>query len=310
MLSFASELQSLRERGAIDSSRAEALLRIERRELFSLHYEIRIAGWISVALIATAVGWILKRNIARLGPLTIALLLAAAAAALYVYAFAKKRRNAYAILDDYLAFLAALLVSADAGYIEQQFDLLGPRGFDHLAILTVVHAFFAYLFGSKLILSLSLTALAAWFGIDRRLHTLLDTPLEIGLQALLCGVVVVAWRFVHRKVSSQRALDRPFEHFAVNLFGIGAVAITSDAHAERAGLALLSLFVAAIGWLAVKRRSELFVLYALLYALIGVSTVVVRHLHDEVLITLYFLVTCSAAIATLFVVHRRWRFDE
>lgn len=310
MLSFAPDLHSLRARGAIDSGRAETLLRIERREVLSLHYEIRIAAWIAVALLATAVGAILKTNLERIGPLTIALILAAAAAVLYLYALTKKRRNAYTILDGYLAFLAALLVSADAGYVEQQFDLFGARGFDHLAILAVIHASFAYLLGSKLILSLSLSALAAWFGIDRQLHTLLDTPLEIGMQALLCSAVIVVWRVVHRRTSSQRELDSPFEHFAVNLVGIGAVAFAADRSAELSALALLSLFGAGAGWLAVKRRSEMFVLYALLYTVIGVSTIVVRHLDDQVLITLYLLFAFATAITTLFIVHMRWRFDD
>ncbi|HXG58451.1 MAG TPA: DUF2157 domain-containing protein [Thermoanaerobaculia bacterium] len=310
MLSFARELEALREAGEVDPQRASFLLRIERLELMSVHYEIRLAAWLSVAAIATAVGAILRKNLDRIGPLAVAFVIAAAAGALYAWAFVRKRRGTAGVLDDYLAFLAALLVSADTGYVEQQFDLLGPHGFDHLAILAVVHAAFAYALRSKLILSLALAALAGWFGVDRTAAAMFDTSAEIGIRALLCAGFVVIWFLLHRRLTPFRGLDATFEHFAANLFGIGAVALAADDVHQWSGLALVVIFAAAAGTLAVRRRSELFLLYALAYGIAGVSSAVARHLKEEVLLTLYSLAVFAGAIVALFVAHLRWRFDE
>lgn len=310
MLSLVDELNSMRDRGALEPRRAETLLRIERRELLSVHYELRVVVYAAVAMIATAVGAVLKKNLDRIGPITIALILAAAAAGLYAWGFARMRRNSYSLFDDYLMLLAALLVSADVGYVEQQFDLLGENGFDHLVILAAVHAAFAYALGSRLILAVSITSLAAWFGIDRHLETLFDAPSELGRQALICAVLVAVWRWLHGRFSRVRRLDRTFEHFAVNLAGFGATAYVSDDSLEALGLVLLALFVVSVTMLAVKRHSELFLLYTLFHAISGISVSVTRHVEDDVLITLYFLFVFSAAIVTLFAAHMRWRFDE
>jgi hypothetical protein len=310
MLSLTSELEALRERGAVDARRAEMLLRAERREVFSLHYEIRVAAYVAVAMIVGAVGAILKNNLERTGPLTIVLVVAVAAAALLAYAVAQKRRGTFTIFTDYLALLGALLVSADLGYAEQQFDLFGRYGFDHLLVLAAFHAVYAYVLESKLLLSLSLALLAAWFGIDRTMAGAFTQPVDLGRQAFLCAAAIIAWRFVHGRISRKRELDAPFEHFAVNLLGFGVTAYVAEEAVEWLGVLLMIAFVAGVGMTAVRRRSELYLLYTLFHGITAASILVNRHVSVDVLQFLWFVGVFIGAMAALFVAHMRWRFDR
>src|SRR5262249_57561382 len=123
-------------------------------------------------------------------------------------------------LDDYVLLLGALLISADAGFIESQWHPFGQEWQRHFLLLAIVHAAAAYWFESRAVLSLSIVALAAWLGIEQR--GLLNTSVDFAMRAFACAGILILWRVFNR----QPAFKPVFDQFAINFAFWGGLPIT------------------------------------------------------------------------------------
>jgi hypothetical protein len=310
MLSFEPEVIAARDAGAIDPPTAARLIAIERREIFSVHDELRALAWIGAMLIVAGVGIIIKKHVQDIGPLTLAVAIGAAAAACYGYAVWRRRLGAHNLADDSVLLLGALLVSADVGFIEHQWHLLGDEWQRHFLLLTFVHGVGAYVFGSGALLSLSIAALAAWMGIERRAEILFNATTDLALRAFACAAILVAWREIDRRVRSIRDFEPLFEHFAANLAFWGALIFTTDRDTRWLGLVIALVLAAFSLFHGFHRRRELFVIYAYIYGLIAVDIFVFDFLHGEIVVASYLLLSTVAVIVALFVTHMRFRKAE
>ncbi len=305
------ELRDLHAAGTIDDATAARALARDRREVFSLHYELRATLYVGVLLVMAGVGMVLARNLERIGPLTIALAIALAAAACMLPAVrAKAAGRAVTVAGDYLLLLAALLFSADLAYAERQFTLLGPLWSWHLLLLAVVHAALAYAFASPLVLAASLTALAGWFGAGGTLgdvwHFAESTP-ALGARGLLCAAVIAAWRYADRRTRPDTPFSDVFDHFAANLAFWGTIAWCSEWPWLAAGLPLL----AALAYASVRRGldtgREAFLVYGVVYAAIGLCVAVVPWIDGGRTSLGFVLIVVCVAAAALWQLRRRLR---
>jgi len=305
------ELRTLHAAGTIDDATASRALALDRREVFSLHHELRATLYVGVLLVMAGVGIILARNLERIGPLTVVLAIALAAAACAVPAMrAKAAGRPLTVAGDYLLLLAALLVSADLAYAERQFTLLGPWWSWHLLLLAVVHAAIAYAFASPLVLAASLTALAGWFGVGGTLGDVLffsaSTP-ALGARALLCAAVIAAWRHADRRARPGTTFSDVFDHFAANLAFWGAIAWCAEWPWLAAGLPLL----AALAWASIRHGldtgRESFLVYGIVYAAIGLCAAVAPRFDDTTASLGFVLIVVCTAAAALWQLRRRLR---
>ena len=311
MLSFEPEVIAARDAGAIDEPAAARLIAIERREIFSVHDELRVLAWIGAMAIVTGVGIIIQKHVHDIGPLTLAIAIGAAAAACYAFSVWRRASARRSLVDDSILLLGALLVSADVGFVEHQWHVLGSEWQRHFLLLTVVHGVGAYLFGSGALLSLSIAALAAWMGIERRAEILFTATTDLAIRAFACAAILMAWREIDRRVRSIRDFEPYFEHFATNLAFWGALIFTSERDTRWLGL-VIALALATFSLIhGFRRRREMFVIYAYIYALIAVDIVVGDFLrNDETLIATYLLLSTVAVIIALFATHMRLRKAE
>ncbi|HEY0156615.1 MAG TPA: DUF2157 domain-containing protein [Thermoanaerobaculia bacterium] len=321
MLSFEPELESLRP--LLGESTTDTLLARERRTVFSLQPELRIIAWAGAMLLATAAGLVLKENLERIGPFALSLLIGAAAVA--CYAFVWQRRARPAVVDDYVLLLGALLVSADAAFIESQYHLFGDAWYRHFLLLAVVHGAGAYAYRSRTLLTVALAAMAAWLGVYGEGP---QDATELAIRAFEAAAVALMWRVLDARFRfplERRALspangaglrDRHsreddflplFEHFAANLASIGAAALLFQDHTRLLGC-LLALAVAAVtvAW-GFRTRRELFVLYGTLYAFFAVDVFLIDLVDDEHFAQLLIIASVIGAIAALFVIHAHFR---
>jgi len=279
MHSLEEELRELRSTGALDEGAAAHAIALERRTPFSVFDELRATLYAAVALVIAGVGILVKQHLDRIGPVTLILTLAIAGAACYVPAIrARLRENDQTTVADYLLLLGALIVSADVGYAESQFHLLGANWARHLLVLAAFHAFTAYALQSRLVLSVALTSLAGWFGIERGSGNLLPwnfaTP-ELGLRALICSAAILAWRAIDERSNAARFREI-FEHFAANLAFWGAVGWCSNAHMRVVGVVTLLLLAAIAVRKALRSGAESFAVYGVGYTALGLSLMVAQ----------------------------------
>jgi Predicted membrane protein (DUF2157) len=299
MHSLEQELRELRSTGTMDEGAAARAIALERRTLFSVFEELRATLYAAVALVIAGVGILVKEHLDRIGPLTLTFALAIAGAACYVPAIrAKSRGDDQTAIAEYLLLLGALIVSADVGYAESQFHLLGANWSRHLLVLAAFHGVTAYALQSRLVLSVALTTLAGWFGIERGSGNLLPwdfaTP-KLGLRALVCSAVILAWRAIDERSNAARFRE-VFEHFAANLAFWGAVGWCSNAHMRVVGVVTLLLLAAIAVRKALRSGAESFAVYGVGYTALGLSLVVAQ-VTDLTLLgaTLVLVIVLTAA---------------
>jgi Predicted membrane protein (DUF2157) len=303
MLSYERELESLRP--ILGDARTDDLLAHDRREVFSLHPELRILAWAGAMLLAAAAGLVLKNNLDRLGPVVLALMMAAAAAACYAFVWWHRERAGLA--DDYVLLLGALVVSADVAFVESQFHFFGDAWHRHFLILAMFHGITAYVFRSRLVLSLAITATAAWLGVR---EDPLWQSLDYANRASACAALLLAWRGAHQQFDRERDFAPTLEHFAANIAFAGSIALMTDDDTIIFGCVLMLAIAAAVAVWGVRTRREIFVLYSFIYAVIAVDVLFVDLIDSETLTFPFVILSVIAAIAGLFAIHARvkeWR---
>lgn len=307
MIDFSPEIETLRAAGAVDDATAARLLAQQRRDVFSVHPELRLASWLGVMLVVTGAGILVTRNLDRIGPATLAVAIALAAAACYGYAVWRRRAGHTSFLDEFVLLLGALLLSVDLGYIESQFHVLDHGWPRHFLIAAILHGTGAYFFGSRALLALSLVALAAWLGVEQRFQRVFESSLETSVRALLSSVIVLIWRAIDRRQRASRAFQPVFEHFAANLALFGALSLTFEGGTRILGSILTLVFAAVVVAHGFRRRTEAFVIYAYVYGVIAIDVLMVEIIGVDVFIALYLIVSTIAAIVGLFLLHLRFR---
>lgn len=305
------EIRNLHAEGALDATTASRAIALDRGDVFSLHAELRLVMYAGVSLVTGGVGMILAHNLDRIGPLAIVLALLLAAIACGVPATRSRLAGRpLSTTGEYLLLLGALLASADLAYAEHAFTLLGPFWTWHLLLLAVFHAVVAYTFGSTLVLAAALTALAGWFGIGVGFNTTvfdrLSTP-ELGSRALLCAAVIVAWRFADRHRNPETRFTGAFDHFTANVAFCGALAWCHPMPWLLAGLPLVAIMAGAAIRHGLRTGREMFVVYGIVYATIGICIAAVPRIGDGTATAAFVLLVVCAAAAALWQLRQRIR---
>ncbi len=303
------EYRELQAAGLIDEAAAARAIAVERGEIFSVFEEVRFALYASVTAITTGIGILVKENLAHIGPLTLMAALALAAAICYATAIRTLlRQEIRTVGGDYILLLGALILSADLGYAESQFHWLGSNWSWYLLLLAALHAFTAYALDSRLVLAVSLTSLAGWFGVDAHMAGLIqvDKSLRVAaIQALVCAGVILVWRGIHRRAGGPAQYKDVFEHFAANLGFWGAIALcfTPDTRWPGAGI-LITLAVVSIRK-GLRNAQEIFVIYGVVYTALGIYSLESQLISDAVFLVACRLVTMVTAVILLWRLRHR-----
>jgi hypothetical protein len=273
-----------------------------RRETLSIYPELRAMSWAGAIFIATGVAMLLAKNYERIGPLAIATAVGMVAAGAYGYAIWRRRAGGTSLVDDYILLLGALLLSADLAFIEGQFHLLDHGWPRHLLVLAVVHGLTAYYFDSGMLLSLSITALAGWVGVEQRVDAIFQSTTETGIRAMVSSGLVLVWMAADRRRTSTN-FQPVFAHFAANLALLGGLILVFEDDGRAIGTLLTVVFALAVARYGFAARSESFVLYAYAYAFLAVLIFIADLIGNDTLIALFVLIASVTAIAGLFILH-------
>jgi len=308
-------LRQMHAEGTLSSAQLDVLSVIHKKERFSLHHELRGLIYAGVLLIILGVGLTIKTYLAELGHIAIitSLSLCASAALVYCFfrgkAYNRKEVSSPSIGFDYVLLIGCSLYSLDIAYIETQFHLLGDTWDSYLLISSILFFYLAYRFDNRLVLSLALGTLAAWFGFKlnwagfffwdyHRLYAIV-----FGLLSLAAGVSL--WRLGIK----QHFLDI-YLNFALHFLFIALVSgvfAYGFSSLSFAGLVVLGAVVISY---ALQRRMFLYFLYAVLYGYVALSYLVLDTLkpaYSTGWIFAYFIVSSLVAVRLIMKVSRRFK---
>jgi hypothetical protein len=185
---------------------------------------------------------------------------------------------------------------------------LGADWSRHLLLLAVLHGVTAYALDSSLVLSVALTSLAGWLGVERTFGNVFDpgrATADLGFRALICASVILGWYAGDRQFSGKRRFDEVFEHFAANLAFWGALVWCCGDQLRFPGVLLL----AALGTFSIlkglRAAQETFVVYGVAYTAFGVSVVLARLGRDPLLTAIVALIVLIGAVVLLWKLHER-----
>jgi len=304
MHDLSEELRTLPPAGVQEPARQLAL-KLETRQLFSIHRELLVVMYAAVAMVVAGVGWLVKSNLERIGPITLLTGILAASALCHAAALrAHMAGRVRSLGEDYVLLLGALLFSAAVGYAEVQFDLFGAAWSRHLFWLSLWQAAMAYYLRSRLVLSVALAAFAGWMGAELSFGSLFEPrqPLAgFGPRALLCALVFWGGGWLHRR--RQPAEDAGFREvyrqFAANFAFWGALALIAEPDTRWAGAFVLMVLVFVVGRAGLAERRQSFLLYAVGYGTVGLVWLESMVLDDRIVRSWLGLFTVVGALVLL-----------
>jgi hypothetical protein len=304
MHDLGAELHAL-PRAATPEPARDLALRLETRQLFSIHRELLVALYIAVASVIAGVGWLVRANLDRIGPITLLVGILAASALCYALALrALAAARERSLGEDYVLLLGALLFSAAVGYAEAQFNVFGAGWSRHLLWLCLWHVGTAYFLSSRLVLSVGLAAFAAWMGVEARLGSLLEPHYRwfgLGPRALVCALLFWSGGWVHREslVNAGNGFRDVYRQFAANFAFWGALALGADPDTRWFGAVTLMILAFLIGRAGMAERRQSFLLYAVGYGTAGLVQLEDLVLDDRVVRSWLGLLTIIGALAVL-----------
>jgi hypothetical protein len=254
--------------------------------LFSIYWEIRTALYLGVLLFATGAGILIYKNIDSIGHVAILAFIGSVTLLCWLYCFknsppfAIKKVASAGIWFDYLLLLAALLTVTFIGYVQYQFQAFGKSLHLASAIPMVVLFAAAYRFDHIGVLTLAITNLGVWLGINVTPTSLLKSyqfnDEVIIYTGILLGLALqlIAWLSIKKDVKEHFALT--YQNFGVHVFFISCLAAIFHFHFYLFWLLLLSAVAYFLFTKAIKEKSFYFLLIVTLYAFVALSFTVIN----------------------------------
>lgn len=310
-------LNDLESSEILSREQAALLRRIYARELFSVHWELRLLLYGGILILTTGLGLLIAKHFASIGHLTLIAAIALGCLACFAYClrhgggFSPQRLPSPDAAYDYVLLLGCLLIGTLQGYLELRYQLLAQNWNWWLLASALTYLLCAHYFDNRLVLSLALSTLGAWLGVKT---SLFGTRLWDGTlrdNALFFGAVVVAVGAAQTRLGWKRHFLPVHLHLGVNLL---LSALVAGVGPRADGLTyLFALLLAGSGsaLYALRDRSFAFLLYAVLYGYLGITIFVFNRGHwSSEGVIFYFLVSAASLLTALVALHRRFRSAE
>lgn len=309
-MTILARLKQWSEQGAISSEQHLYLAGLCRREPFSVFLELNILLYAGVLAFVAGLGWTVTTWSQQLGDVVIVAVLSAILVACFWYCFSRApawsvaETSAPGAIFDYVLYLGSLVWCIELAYLENRFHVLSGQWDLYLLATAGLFFFLAYRFDNRFVLSLALSSLAGWFGLKIS-HWPSHQDATYRQYALLyCLLVGVGGTILQRRGLKSHFFGTYLNVVANVLFW---ALLSGVFDREDYGVWFLALILAcgaSLAW-GLKRRQFAFVAYAAVYGYVGVSSILIRGLHEETLLA-YFVITAIAMLVALVLVARRF----
>lgn len=296
---------------------AALLRRIYSRELFSIHWELRLLLYAGILILTTGLGLLIAKHFASIGHLALLAAISLSCAGCFTYClrrgggFTAAQVKAPDAAYDYILLLGCLLLGSLQGYLELRYQLLAQDWSWWLLGSGLLYLLSAHYFDNRLALSLALSTLGAWLGVKMTLFSGGMWEGALRSNALGYGALVVAAGATQARLKWKEHFLPVHLHLGLNLLFAALVSGVGSRSHGLPYLAGLLLIAAGSALYAQRSRSFAFLLYAILYGYLGVTIFILNRGHWEIEgILLYFLITAAALVSALVAFHRRFRSAE
>ncbi|UOR04357.1 DUF2157 domain-containing protein [Hymenobacter aerilatus] len=299
----------LRAREVLTEAQAEAIYEYERTRPFSLHYELRTLLYLGIVLLTGGLGVLLYQHADDISHSLIVAALVLLMAGSFGYAarhqppFTWQQAPTPSVLPDYLLLLGCLLFLSLEGYLQAKYTFFSNRYGLATLLPALLFLPLAYRFDHRGVLSMAITALAAWVGLS-------VAPLSVFsnqfLTAAICRAAIGLGMFL-LLVAWQSEKRRLKPHFAYTYLLLGSNLLLASATAAMSQellrplvlLFLLILGVCAYLFLYARRtHSYLFMLLSVGYGYVAVTYglfSLLEYTHGDIVGLFIFYIICSVA---------------
>lgn len=299
----------LREKGLIDGRTASRLDELETRAHVPLARELHALLYAGAVLVLLGVGAAVKDRLNRLGPATVAAGLAAGSLLCLYYCLRTARPYSADKVDpptvayDYVLYLGCGLAGVFLSYIEWKWKALGPRWDAYLLVTGLLSVVLAYRCDNRLVLSVGLTSLMTWAGLQIPRLELGET--EARAAAFTAGAVLLAAGEASRRGGVKGHFDPVYHRLGVNLALLAL--LLGPGGFERPELWLLLTAAGALGAWGVRVRRFETLAFTLVYAYLGVVVALLKATRGSGSEALVVAVSSGAVALALLAVRRSFR---
>ena len=308
-------LNRWRDAGLVTDEQFKNITRIVLKERFSVYLELNALLYLGVLFLVGGLAWTAQTHFEQLGDPFILLVLTSFLGISLYYCFT--RSPAYstgevespALVFDYVLYAGCLILSAQLGYIETRFQLLGTAWEYYLLFASAVFFGLAYRFDNRLVLSLALSSLAGWFGL-RFSRFGFVTADSIRVYALLYGGLVAgAGTWLYRLGVKKHFLET-YLHVAANVVFLALLSGLGQETNSWIYFSVLLVLCSLAVVLGVKFRRFAYVAYGIVYGYVGTSYQLLYQLRSVTAILSYIAVTGAVVIVALVRLARRFAREE
>ena len=305
-------LAQLTEKNIISAEQATQIETHESTQPFSIHWELRFLLYLGITLLSTGVGTVIYQNIDTIGHGVLVSLVALVCAGCFGYAFWHKKPFSWSEhpetsnLEDFALLGGCITFLSLEGYLQYQYNIFGTR-YGLVAFLPAVLFFFcAYYFDHRGVLSMAITALASWVGVNITPLKLLENNdfngKNLAITAILLGIflVVVGW------LTAQKDWKK---HFTFTYFILGgnlALVAASFALFNFDLKVIYAVIIAILCYSSItyarREHSYLFMLMGVIYGYVAFTYCFFEILPqniDPMMPMLYFMLSAAGVIAFL-----------
>lgn len=227
-------IEQLVERGFISEAQQQEVKDYNALGRFSLNTELLFLVYLSVLLFTTGVGTLVYKNIDSIGH--IAVLAVNFTLMLVCFYFSFKKAKGFSreevLFDnpiyDYLVLTGSILSCIFIGYLQFQYSVFGSD-FGWVSLISAIFCFaIAYYFDSRMVLSMAITALAAFVGITITPKTVLENEIysnaALSYYGLALGILIILWTIYSMRVNLKKHFHFVYYTFAQHLIGLCCIA--------------------------------------------------------------------------------------
>ncbi len=220
--------------GFVTEAQQKEIKEYKQLGLFSLHTELLFLLYLSVLLFTGGVGTLIYKNIDSIGHMAILAVNFALMVVCFYFSFKKSKgfsREEVLFenpIYDYVVLTGSILGCIFIGYLQYQYRVFGSD-FSLVSLFSAIFCFgIAYYFDSRMVLSMAITALAAFVGITLTPKTVFQNEIysnpTLSYYGLALGILIVLWTVYSMRENLKKHFHFVYFTFAQHLLGISIVA--------------------------------------------------------------------------------------